>query len=162
MSGARVQGNCSATTVEWLESPYLAHVAGRVAHQHDLVRDDVEDLVQELRIAVWKAGPEVRVSARWLFQVANHKAVDLFRKRLRRRDRVFTGSGGTESHDPELAHLLHARVARLPHSLHEFYDLRYLQGLSEREIARFLGLCRGSVRWLDRRCRRELAGQRSA
>ncbi len=164
MSVARDRGNPSATTTEWLESPYLTHVAGRVARQHDLVRDDLEDLIQELRIALWEAGPDVCVSARWLFQVANHKAVDLFRKRLRRRrrDRVFTDSREDASHDPELDHLLHARVARFSPSLRRFYDLRYLQGLSEREIARSLGLCRGSVRWLDRCCRRELSGQNSA
>jgi RNA polymerase sigma factor (sigma-70 family) len=164
MAGARDQGNFSATTAEWLESPCLAHVARRVAHQHDLVRDDLEDLIQELRIALWEAGLDVRVTARWLFQVANHKAVDLFRKRVRhrRRDRVFTDIKGSASHDLELDHLLHARVARFSPSLRKFYDLRYLQGLSEREIARSLGLCRGSVRWLDRCCRRELAGQSSA
>ena len=159
MSVARDRGN-SPTTAEWLESPYLAHVAGRVAHQQNLVREDLEDLIQELRIALWEAGPDVRVSARWLFQVANHKAVDVFRKRMRgrRRDRVFIESRETASHDVELDHLLHARVARFPPSLRKFYDLRYLQGLSEREIARSLRLCRGSVRWLDRCCRRELVG----
>lgn len=164
MSNPRDRGNCSATTAEWLESPYLAHVAGRVAHQHDLVRDDLEDLIQELRIALWEAGLDVRVSARWLFTVANHKAVDLFRKRVRRRrrDRVFTDIREHASHDLELDHLLHARVARFSSSLRKFYDLRYLQGLSEREIARSLGLCRGSVRWLDRCCRRKLAGRSSA
>jgi RNA polymerase sigma factor (sigma-70 family) len=164
MSNPRDRGNCSATTAEWLESPYLAHVAGRVLYEHDLVRDDLEDLIQELRIALWEAGPEVRVSARWLFQVANHKAVDLFRKRVRRRrrDRVFIDGRENAAQDPELDYLLHARVARFSPSLRRFYDLRYLQGLSEREIARSLGLCRGSVRWLDRCCRRELAGESSA
>jgi DNA-directed RNA polymerase specialized sigma24 family protein len=75
---------------------------------------------------------------------------------------VFTDVRENASHDLELGHLLHARVARFSPSLRRFYDLRYLQGLSEREIARSLGLCRGSVRWLDRCCRRELGGQNSA
>jgi len=52
--------------------------------------------------------------------------------------------------------LLHARVAELPARLREFYDLRYVQGWSERELVARLGLCRASVRWLDYTCRRAI------
>lgn len=163
MPGAPEKENSSATTAEWLESPYLAHVAARVAHQLNLGRDDREDLLQELRIGLWEAGPDVRVGSRWLFQVATHKAVDLLRRQVRRRhrDEAFADWKGSPGHDLELDHLLHVRVARLPASLRNFYELRYRQGLSEREIARSLGRCRASVRWLDQRCRQELAGQGS-
>jgi DNA-binding transcriptional regulator LsrR (DeoR family) len=53
---------------------------------------------------------------------------------------------------------LNARVGELPRRLHEFYELRYHEGLSERELARRLHLCRASVRWLDRCCRQTLLG----
>jgi DNA-directed RNA polymerase specialized sigma24 family protein len=81
--------------------------------------------------------------------------------RRRNRDQAFADWKGNPDHDLELDHLLHVRVARLSASLRKFYELHYIQGLSEREIARSLGLCRASVRWLDRCCRRELAGQGS-
>lgn len=163
MAGARLSEDCSAESGEWLESPYLAHVAARVVYQHGLGSDDLEDLLQELRIALWEVGADVRVGARWLFQVANHKAVDLLRGRVRRRkrDRAFAERKLSSVPDLELDHLLHARVDRFPVSLRTFYGLRYLEGLSEREIARRLGLCRASVRWLDRCCRRRLTGSSS-
>jgi RNA polymerase sigma factor (sigma-70 family) len=149
----------SATTAQWLDSPYLARAAARVAHQHGLGREDVQDLLQEIRIALWELGPEVIVGAAWVFQVAGHKAVDLVRRqaRTRNRDRSWADWSDCSSHDLELDHLLHARVSQLPAPLRDFYDLRYRQGLSEREIARRLGLCRASVRWLDQRCRRRIA-----
>lgn len=163
MPGTREKEDCSATAAEWLESPYLAHVAARVAHQFNLGRDDREDLLQELRIGLWQGRPDVRLGARWLFQVATHKAVDLLRRQVRQRhrDHAYADWKGDRGDDLELDHLLHVRVAQLPASLRKFYELHYIQGLSEREIARSLGLCRASVRWLDRCCRRELAGEGS-
>jgi RNA polymerase sigma factor (sigma-70 family) len=153
----------AATAAQWLESPYLARAAARVAYQYGLGAEDLEDLLQELRIALWEAEPEVRVGASWIFQVASHKAVDFLRRQARTRhgDRAFAGSPESGTHDLELDHLLRARIARLPSRLREFYKLHYQQGLSEREIARSLGLCRSSVRWLDRCCRRRIAGQGS-
>jgi DNA-directed RNA polymerase specialized sigma24 family protein len=64
--------------------------------------------------------------------------------------------------DPDLIHLLRARAALLPRRLHDFYLLRYEEGLSQREIAKRLGLCRGSVRCLDRRCFRMMKGRLSS
>ena len=152
-----------ASAEEWLESPYLHRAAVRVAHQYGLAANDVADLLQELRIALWEAGPEVRVGAAWVFRVASHKAVDLLRRTLqsRRRERAFAHMAAPAEHDQELDHLLRARVDRLPARLREFYELHYLQGRSEREIAQRLGLCRSSVRWLDRSCRRSVAGRSS-
>ncbi len=80
------------TRDEWLESPYLGRVAARVAHEYGLGTDDLPDLLQELRIALWKQGLEQRVGAAWVVRVTRHKAVDLLRQRMRtrRRDGVFT------------------------------------------------------------------------
>jgi RNA polymerase sigma factor (sigma-70 family) len=161
MSGIPPIERRAATAAQWLESPYPARVMARVAYQYGLGPEDLEDLLQELRIALWKAEPEVRVGASWIFQVASHKAVDFIRRqaRTRRGDRAFAGSTARPAHDLELDHLLHVRVARLPASLRKFYDLHYQQGLSEREIAERLLLCRSSVRWLERCCRQRIAGQ---
>jgi RNA polymerase sigma factor (sigma-70 family) len=151
----------TASASEWLESPYLRGMAARLAHQYHIGMVDLPDLLQEIRIALWGLGPDTRVSAAWVFKVASHKVLDLLRHRLRarHRDREFAGSTARPVHDPELDHLLHARVARLPTHLREFYELHYLQGLSEREIAQRLLLCRASVRWLDRCCRQRITGQ---
>jgi RNA polymerase sigma factor (sigma-70 family) len=145
-------------TSEWLESPCLARVAARVAYQYGIGTGDLPDLLQEIRIAIWEAVP-VCVSAAWVYRVASHKAVDILRQRTRTRGRyraaVETAAG--PGHHQELDHLLHAKVDTLPPRLRQFYDLHYRQGLSEREIARRLGMCRASVRWLDHCCRQSVA-----
>ncbi|MDQ2870144.1 MAG: sigma-70 family RNA polymerase sigma factor [Acidobacteriota bacterium] len=151
----------SPRAADWIQSPYLAGVAARVARSKGLAPEDVPDLLQEIRIALWRAGSETRVGPSWLFQVANHKAVDFLRRRVRMREieREFMTAADPPAGDSELGHLLHAQASRLPARLSEFYDLHYGQGLSEREIAARLGVCRQSVRWLDRRCRLGIAGR---
>jgi RNA polymerase sigma factor (sigma-70 family) len=146
---------------EWLDSPRLGHVAARVAFQRGLGRDDLADLIQEIRIALWEAGPTVRVPEAWLHQVAHHKAIDIVRERGRRRQRdreVRYSQGGPTAAKAELDHLLHVSVAGLPARLRQFYALRYENGYTQREIAVSLGVCRATVRWLDRCCRRHLVG----
>lgn len=151
------------STEEWLQSPYLTRVARRAAHSVGLGAAEIPDLLQEVRIALWRAGRRMRVGPAWLFQVATHKAVDILRRRIRSREieQDFSDTSTPAGPSPrltELGHLLRARASRLPPPLREFYDLHYGHGWSEREIAARLGLCRQSVRWMNRTCRRRLAG----
>jgi RNA polymerase sigma factor (sigma-70 family) len=145
----------------WLESAYLRRAAARVARQHGLRADDLPELLQELRIAVWRAGERVPVNVAWIFGVATHKAVDMVRRKARagRDDQELAVAARRRERDLELDHLLHARVDGLPRRLRQFYDLHYTQGLSEREVARRLGVCRASVRWLKRCFHRLVAGE---
>jgi RNA polymerase sigma factor (sigma-70 family) len=148
---------------EWLESPYLEHVAARVAYQFGLPSQEVPELLQELRIALWKAGSSTPVNPTWILHTAQHKGSDLLRTRRERgREISFSGDSSIPSpRDPELLRLLRARAAVLPPRLKEFYFLRYRAGLSERQIADRLGLCRGSVRCLERRCVKSVKGRLS-
>jgi RNA polymerase sigma factor (sigma-70 family) len=149
---------------EWLDSPYLEHVAARVAYRFGLSSQEVPELLQELRIALWKAGPSTAVNPTWILHTAQHKGSDLLRtRRNRAREISFSRdcSIPTNPRDPELLRLLRARADVLPPRLKEFYFLRYRAGLSERQIADRLGLCRGSVRWLERRCVRSVGGRSS-
>jgi DNA-directed RNA polymerase specialized sigma24 family protein len=150
-----------ATTGEWLESPFLARVANRVALQHGLPEDELPELLQDLRVAVWELGVGIRVSAAWIFGVATHKAVDLLRRRARarRHEQDLAAFTSRRERDLELHHLLHTRVAGFPMRLRQFYDLHYTQGFSEREVALSLGVCRATVRWLNRRCLHLLGGR---
>lgn len=147
--------------VDWLESPYLTRIGARIAHQYGLRSDELTELIQELRIAVWQAGAGTRVNPAWLFRVAQHKAVDVVRSRARERrheSSLAATAAARPEHDWELDYLLHARAQEMPQRLREFYEMHYRLGLSEREIAKSLGLCRSSVRWLDRCCRRYVNG----
>jgi len=121
---------------------------------------EVPDLIQETRIALWRSGLELPVSAALVGSIARHKAIDLVRRLARRRARRGGASPPSRSPkiDAELPHLLSLGVASLPPRFREFYALHYEQGWSQREIARTWGLCRASVRWLDRRFRERLLG----
>ena len=151
-----------SSVTEWLESPYLLRVASRVAYEHGLPSQDVADLFQELCLALWMAGPNATVNATWVFHTANHKAADAL-ARIRRISKearsVSAKASSPRLRDPDLSHLLRSRAARLPNKLRLFYSLRYREGLSQREIAMRLGLCRSSVRWLDSQCLRLMKGR---
>ncbi len=151
-----------ASAEDWLASPYLDRLVARVAGHHGVPAADLPDLIQETRIALWRAGLELPVSAALVVSIARNKAVDLVRNQARRRARHRAARvlAATPEVDAELHHLLSLRVAALPQRLREFYELHYKQALSEREIARAWGLCRASVRWLDHRCRDCLLGAR--
>ena len=110
-------------------------------------------------------GQQLLVNSAWIFHTANHKAADLVQRniRLARETSVLPEDPPPRcGADPALAHLLHARAALLPGLLHDFYLLRYEEGLSQREIAKRMGVSRGSVRCLDRRCLRMVKGRMPA
>jgi RNA polymerase sigma factor (sigma-70 family) len=114
--------------------------------------------VQEVRIALWRAGSERLINATWLVRTAQHKAVDQLRKSyataIPRRSECSAPSA-----DREVFHLLRVRVSRLPERLRRFYQLRFEAGLTEREIAAHLGVSRSSVRRMHRRCISMIAGE---
>ncbi len=146
-----------SSTLEWLESPLLARIVKRVAGQYGILPAEVDDLIQEVRIALWEAESSVQIKPKWIFVTAGHKAVDILRRRWQTGSdaalsRVVGGGG------EELSCLVRAQVAQLPNTLRTFCDLRYAEGMTEREIAGRMGLCRSSVRWLGLRFLKALAG----
>jgi RNA polymerase sigma factor (sigma-70 family) len=151
---------------EWLESDclhYLRRVARRVAHSHHLTEADVPDLHQEICLALWKAGPERLVNATWIFHTANHRAIELY-KRKWKAGRFVAAVGAEDAGprgDPEKALLVHARADRLPDSLRRFFRLRFQEGYTQRELMQRAHLTRGSIRGLEKECLRRLSGRRS-
>jgi RNA polymerase sigma factor (sigma-70 family) len=151
--GSRETEISPSTAREWLESTRLPPIARRVASGHALSPDELPDLLQEIRIALWQAGMEHPINATWVFRTASHKAIDLRREKLTHPDNLeLTEDLARESLDQELVNLLRARAAGLSQSLREFYELRYEEGLSQRVIGKRMGLCRSSIRLLERRC----------
>lgn len=144
----------------WLVAPELARVTSVVAAHYRLNAQDAEDVLQETRIALWQAGLELRVCRAWVIRTAAHKAIDLIRRTVSRSDheKASTRAAAPGENALELEYLLHARIAGLPAPLRVLYELHYARGLTERETAVELGVCRQTVRWLDSRCRRSLTG----
>ena len=112
------RGSAKFLTVrEWLESPYLRRLATRVGVQHALQSEDVLDLLQEVRLALWRAGPDLRVNVSWIFRIAEHKAADYWRTTRQQRECTSDVADSPESRpgdDAELLHLLRAKVGDSP------------------------------------------------
>jgi RNA polymerase sigma factor (sigma-70 family) len=145
----------------WIDSPALPRLVARIAADRCLRESDLQDLIQETRIALWEAGAEKNVTTAWVSRVAMNKAVDLVRRtiRARAREHAYACRARGGEREPEIECLLRARVSEIPVRLRDFYDLHYVQGWSERELAKRLGRCRASIRWLDRLCRRAIVGK---
>lgn len=156
-SGAR-RMDCAG---QWLGSSRLVRFVRLVTAVYGLSVLDREDVLQETRIALWQSGLETPIAKSWVRQTVTHKAVDLLRRNGRHQagDRALAHLARPTDRDPELEPLLHARVAELPERLRTFYALHYEAGLSERETATRMGVCRASIRWLDHQCRRQLLGR---
>jgi RNA polymerase sigma-70 factor (ECF subfamily) len=119
---------------------------------------DVEDVVQESFLRVWRARSERSISyaKTFLFQVARHLAIDLIRHE--RRSPIipvtdFEASAVMESGlnaaeqtstNQEVALLLEA-IDSLPARCREIVILRKLQGVSQKEIATRLSLSEQTV-----------------
>jgi DNA-directed RNA polymerase specialized sigma24 family protein len=133
-----------------------------VAALHRLPSSDVPDLLQEISLALLRAGPGTLVNATWVFRTASHKAVDIFRSRIHMAEVALdsvTEHDASLKPDPDLLRLLRVRAARLPASLARFYHLRIEEGLTQREISKRLGLSRGSVRLMEHRFVRMMKGR---
>ena len=147
---------------DWLVWPDLNRIVALIAARHRVNPDDIPDLVQEVRLTIWRAGENRAINATWIFKVVASRVLDQVRAQASNRSFEFTVAfedlPESSRDNAELAHLLKARLSRLPRTLRRFCDLRFAKDISQREIAREMHLSRGSVRWLERCSRRELTG----
>jgi RNA polymerase sigma-70 factor (ECF subfamily) len=118
-------------------------------------RGRAEDAVQEAFTSVWRSAsnyrPERGPAAPWLYAVARNAIVDRARAR---RDPVAevpdTPSG--EPGPPERAEAafvswrVHRALEELPHAEREALELAYWGGLSQSEVAGYLGIPLGTVK----------------
>ena len=118
---------------------------------------DVDDVVQESYLRVWKArtGQRIDFAKAFLFKVARHVALDFLRKdRKSPVDAVgdLAGlcviEGGTDAPAAlldERVELLAESIAHLPDRRREIVILRKLKRLSQKEVAAQLGLSERTV-----------------
>ena len=146
----------ASTAGEWVESRSLARLVSHVAGLKNLGAEDSEDLLQEVRLALLQRGPDLQVNSTFVFQTAKHKAIDIVREHCRGRVEEWIAAPAVS---PELKSLIRARVASLAGPLQVYFRLRFEGGLSQCQISGRLDISRRSVRWLESRLLRALAGR---
>jgi RNA polymerase sigma factor (sigma-70 family) len=156
-------GGSEAPSVDdWLASAHLSSIVYNLALRHQLPRQEIPDLLQDVRVSLIRKGLNSRVNATWVFKTIGSRIVDYYRKS---RWRCGNGKGGgdhdtphIQRSDPELALLVRSKATLLPGRLKNYYVLRYRLGLKQCEIAHRLGVSRAAVRHLEQRCLRRLVG----
>jgi RNA polymerase sigma-70 factor, ECF subfamily len=101
----------------------------------------------------------------WLFRIAHNEVANALRRRRRHRtttldtaaDPVAPGDPWTAVEAADERRLVREAISRLPGDRRQVLVLRFVDGLSSREVASVLGRSEGAVRVLQHRALRDLA-----
>lgn len=102
----------------------------------------------------------------WLFRIAHNQVANALRSRSRRRtapldgiaDPIADADPARDADAADDAHRVRAALAELSEDRRQVVVLRFVDGLSAREIGAVLGRSEGAVRVLQHRALRDLAG----
>jgi RNA polymerase sigma-70 factor (ECF subfamily) len=131
-------------------------------------RERAEDAVQEMFAAVWRSAatyrPERGPAAPWLYAVARNAIVDRVRAHNELPeevpDVVSTEPGPAERAESSyLSWRVHRAMEELPEKEREVLELAYWSGLSQTEVASFLGIPLGTVKTRTRSALSRLADE---
>jgi RNA polymerase sigma-70 factor (ECF subfamily) len=154
-----------ASAEQWTQ---LRADVGRLVARRLPAGADVEDVVQDVLLRVWRHGDELREDERfggWLARLVHSAMADHFRDRQRhplaRFDPETTEAGAAPTEDqPDaralIAAVLRPFVARLPDLYREAVVLSELEGLAHPVIAERLGLSISGVKSRVQRGRAQL------
>ncbi len=130
-------------------------------------RGRAEEAVQETFASVWRSAgsykPERGPGAPWLYAVARHAIVDRARRRADQPVESFDEPADTEPGPADSAERswvswqVHRALEDLPEREREVISLAYWSGLSQSEVAEFLGIPLGTVKTRTRAALQRLA-----
>ncbi len=129
---------------------------------------DAEDLTGMVFIKAWEALPRYRLNgfpfSSWLYRIAHNMVIDFHRKRksfsiekvdeltFDQRSNLLTDIAEKE----QLGNLINA-VSQLPDEQQQVIILRFVEGLSHKEIAKIIGKNDGACRMIQHRALETLA-----
>ena len=118
---------------------------------------DAEDAVQQALLNAWRARSRAKpgLERAWLMRIVINESLTLLRRRRRTiPTEDFPALAAPEADNSAAA--LHAAIAALPESLRTPLLLKYMEGLTEKEVAEALRLPLSSVKNRLFRARRKL------
>lgn len=139
----------------------LLHTVGHRVINNE---SDVDDLVQEVFLQVWRQAEHYREengkALGWIVTLTRRRAIDKLRKKQayqRASDRLRLETAGTdamasdrgadhEAADADRAQIFHRVLASLPEGQRQALDLAFYRGMSQREIASKTGLPLGTIK----------------
>jgi RNA polymerase sigma-70 factor (ECF subfamily) len=140
-----------------------------------LVKDKMtaEDLTQEIFLKAWKSLPSYRGNgvsfSTWLYRIAHNRVMDEFRASRKYQYQDFETLGMQVSHDildpgqvseeKELRQVLLETIATLPESQKQVIVLKFIEGLSNKEIEQVTGMRQGTIRITQMRALTLLKGK---
>jgi RNA polymerase sigma-70 factor (ECF subfamily) len=135
--------------------PHEDSLRSYLHHAFPAVRD-VDDVVQESYLRIWRAAHPIQAARAFLFKVARHLAIDLVRrKRISPiEDVTDIGALSVTDNKPNAAdaactshdtRMLVEAIDALPARCREIVILRKLKGISQKEIAAMLGISEQTV-----------------
>lgn len=129
-----------------------------LALQRGFQQAEADDVAQEVFVKAFKnlsALSDPELFSRWLYGIASHVAADAVRNRRRRKDDIAMDASTEPAIEPrwsetgagtfESERVMRA-LSELPEEQRLALTLRYLEGLSPKDIAERLGEPRGTVR----------------
>ena len=168
-------GNIDALTTK-MEASFLEHRAALMSFFRSRnVGDDAEDLLHELWIRLPKGEAPIHTPLSYMYRMANSLIIDRHRRSLqdRQRNRDWVESMGVldpgSSDRPRSDHALEAReiaeislttLANEGGRVLRAFTLHRIDGLTQREVARILGVSIGTVEGDLRRAYRALLALR--
>ena len=147
---------------------FMARVALRIVGEND-----VEDVVQDALVHAHAKRHQFRNHSHprtWLYRITVNTALTLLRRRRRARFEP-SGERAVESEHPSPADLLDANqralrlrtiLPSLPDHYRAIMDLRYVQDLTEQQVAEVLGITLANVKVRGFRARQHLRGLMAA
>ncbi|MFC2122220.1 RNA polymerase sigma factor [Bacteroidota bacterium] len=142
-----------------LYSIYFDRIYRYVVYQ---VRDKMtaEDVTEETFVKAWKAidsckGKEKTFSP-WLYRIAHNQAIDNLRKQRKYLSTDMGDLAEAGSYEPKEQERLEqqemlAAISDLPPNQKQVIILRFIEGLSNQEVAQIMGKRQGAVRMLQTR-----------
>jgi len=160
------RGEASGVRALYREYGRLVYaVAHRVLGHHELA----EEAAQQTFVRAWQAADRIDIDrdpAAWLATIAKRAAIDVYRREARRPAKALDDVAGDDpalvSLPPDLDTLdavWHVRRAidTLPPEEATIVRLQHLEGLTQNEIAKELGIALGTVKSRSHRAHRKLA-----
>lgn len=150
--------------------PIYRHLYRALGNSHD-AQDAAQDVFEKALAAISRFTDRGAPLRAWLFQIARNQAIDHVRKRGR--SRVTDPERLTEQQDALAArstevvtHIgdtgLSALIADLPRTQQRVLALRYVSDMSPADIGEAMGVSADSVRHMQQRALRTLAGRLAA